>query len=227
MPQFIKMIQSSIGKKIIMALTGLAMVGFLIEHLTGNLLLFTENPEPYNKYAHTILSFGWLIIVAEVILIGVLVSHMFSAISITLGKKKARPVKYVKTGKAGGPSKKTFASSSMIWTGILTFIFIVIHLKTFKFGPDYSTTVDGERMRDLHTLVWGVFQNPIYVFWYVGTLAFLGFHLRHGFWSAFQSLGVNHPKFTPIIYTAALILALAIAVGFIGIPLWIFFRSSI
>lgn len=230
MPQLSKMLWSSVGKKFIMALTGLAMVIFLIEHLSGNLLLFNKNSDPYNKYSHFLLSFGWLIIVAELILIGILIFHVISAISITVGKKKARPVAYAKTGNAGEPSKKTFSSKTMFWTGMLTFVFIAFHLKTFKFGPaeaqGYLRTVNGVEMRDLHTLVWEVFQNPIYVAWYVGALIFLGFHLRHGFWSAFQSLGVNHPRYTPIIYSIGILLAIVICVGFLGIPLWIYFTGA-
>ncbi len=226
MPQFLKFIGSSIGKKFLMALTGLAMVIFLLEHLSGNLLLFSKNPDPYNEYADFLLSFGWLIIVAELGLIAILLFHMVSAISISIGKKKARPVAYAKTGNAGEPSKKTFSSKTMIWTGLLIFAFIAIHLKTFKFGPNYSSTVDGVEMRDLHTLVWEVFQNPIYVVWYVGALIFLGFHLRHGFWSAFQSLGVHHPRYTPVIYSVGILVAIIISVGFLGIPLWIYFTGA-
>ena len=226
MPQFLKFIGSSIGKKFLMALTGLAMVIFLLEHLSGNLLLFSQNPDPYNQFSHFLIGLGWLMIAAELGLIAILLFHMVSAISISIGKKKARPVAYAKTGNAGEPSKKTFSSKTMIWTGLLIFAFIAIHLKTFKFGPNYSSTVDGVEMRDLHTLVWEVFQNPIYVVWYVGALIFLGFHLRHGFWSAFQSLGVHHPRFTPVIYSVGILVAIIISVGFLGIPLWIYFTGA-
>lgn len=226
MPQLLKFIGSSVGKKFLMALTGLAMVIFLLEHLSGNLLLFSKNPDPYNEYADFLLSFGWLIIVAELGLMAILLFHMIAAISISIGKKKARPVAYAKTGNAGEPSKKTFSSKTMIWTGLLIFAFIAIHLKTFKFGPNYSSTVDGVEMRDLHTLIWEVFQNPIYVVWYVGALIFLGFHLRHGFWSAFQSLGVHHPRYTPVIYSVGILVAIIISVGFLGIPLWIYFTGA-
>ncbi|MFQ5674679.1 MAG: succinate dehydrogenase cytochrome b subunit [bacterium] len=226
MPQFSKFVRSSVGKKVVMALTGLAMVIFLIEHLSGNLLLFSRNPDPYNEYSHFLISFGWLLIVAEIILIAILLAHVFSAISITVGKHKARPIGYGKTGNAGGASKKTLASRTMIWTGLVTFAFLAIHLKTFKFGPQYSTRVGGVDIRDLHTLVWEVFRDPVYVVWYVGALFFLGFHLRHGFWSAFQSLGVNHPRYTPLIYSIGILVAVVISVGFLGIPLWIYFTGA-
>ncbi len=221
-----KALWSSVGKKFIMAITGLAMVIFLIEHLSGNLLLFSQNPDPYNRYSHFLISFGWLLIVAEAILIAILVFHMISAISITIGKKKARPIDYYKTGHAGGPSKKSLASTTMIYTGVLLFIFLIIHLKTFKFGPNYTTDVDGVEMRDLHGLVWEVFQSPVYVIWYLAAMIFLGFHLRHGFWSAFQSLGVSHPRYTSVIYGIGIFVAVALAVGFLGIPIWIYFTGA-
>lgn len=221
-----KALWSSVGKKILMALTGLAMIIFLIEHLSGNLLLFNKNPDPFNKYSHFLISFGWIIIVAELILIAILIFHIVSGVSVFLGKKKARPVSYKKTANAGGPSKKTISSTTMIYTGILIFVFLAIHLKTFKFGSYYTTNVDGVEMRDLYRLVIEVFQKPGYVIWYVAAMAFLGFHLRHGFWSAFQSLGAYHPRYMPIIYAIGIIVAIVLAVGFLGIPIWIYFTGA-
>ncbi len=226
MTQVAKMIWSSVGKKLVMAVTGLAMVIFLIEHMTGNLLLYSTNPDPYNSFSHFLISLGWLLIAAELVLVAFLLFHMVSGISVALGKRKARPVGYDKKSNAGGPSKKTVASSTMIYSGILIFIFIAIHLKTFKYGPYYTTVVDGEEIRDLHRLVMEVFQNPIYVIWYIVALVLLGFHLRHGFWSAFQSLGVHHPRFTPVIYTLGIVTALVLTIGFLGIPIWIYFTGA-
>ena len=223
---FSKILKSSVGKKYIMAITGLAMVLFLLEHLLGNLLLYTTDPDPYNRYGDFAVSLGGVLIVIELILVAFLLFHVYSGISVALGKRKARPVGYQKSANAGGASKKSFASTSMIFTGLLTFVFIAIHLKTFKYGPHYATMVDGQEMRDLHKLVWSTFRQPLYVIWYVGAIAFLGFHLRHGFWSAFQSLGVSHPRYAGLIYSVGILVAVAIAVGFIGIPLWIYFTGA-
>ena len=165
---------------------------------------------------------GWLIIAAEFVLIAILILHMYSASKVWIGKRKARPEDYKVKADAGRASKKTFASTTMIYSGILLFVFLVVHLKTFKFGAFYTSTVDGVEIRDLHRLVWEVFQNPVYVVGYVLILIFMGFHLRHGFWSAFQSLGVSHPKYSPIIYAVGIITALVLAVGFIGIPIFIY-----
>lgn len=226
MVSFTKFLRSSVGKKYVMGATGLIMIIFLIEHLSGNLMLLSKNPDPYNKYSHFLLSFGDILVVLELILLAFLLFHVYSGITVALGKRKARPDGYSKTASAGAPSKKTISSVTMIWTGLLTFVFLAIHLKTFKYGPHYSTVVGGIEMRDLHRLVMEVFQKPIYVIWYVGALAFLGFHLRHGFWSAFQSLGVNHPRYNGLIYTVGILVAVVLAVGFIAIPIWIYFTGA-
>ncbi len=221
-----KILGSSVGKKYVMALTGLAMVFFLLEHLLGNFLLYSTDPVPYNQYGHFLISFGNILIVAEFVLIAILLAHVVSGISVALGKKAARPSGYRQSGDAGGASKKTFASTTMIYSGLLTFIFLVIHIKTFKYGPEYAMTVDGVVMRDLHKLVWETFSNPVYVVWYVGTLLFLGFHLRHGFWSTFQSMGGNHPRYSPLIHSVGIFIAVVLAAGFIGIPIWIYFTGA-
>jgi succinate dehydrogenase / fumarate reductase cytochrome b subunit len=222
MQHFIKVVFSSVGRKFVMAITGLAMTIFLVEHLIGNMMLFSRNPDPYNMYADFLIGLGWLIIAAEMVLIAILLFHVYSAVTITFGKLKARPEDYKMKANAGRASKKTFASSTMIYTGVILFVFLMVHLKTFKFGPFYTTTVEGAEIRDLHRLVWEVFQNPAYVIGYVLILIFMGFHLRHGFWSAFQSLGVSHPKYSPLIYGLGILTAVALSVGFLGIPVFIY-----
>jgi succinate dehydrogenase / fumarate reductase cytochrome b subunit len=226
MQQFMKVVFSSVGKKFVMAVSGLAMTIFLVEHLIGNLMLFSRNPDPYNLYSDFLIGLGWLIIAAELILIAILLFHMFSAISITVGKVKARPEDYKVKADAGRTSKKTLSSTTMIYTGIILLVFLVIHLKTFKYGPFYTTSVDGAEIRDLHRLVWEVFQNPVYVIGYIAAMIFLGSHLRHGFWSAFQSLGVSHPKYTPFIYGLGILTAVALSVGFLGIPVFIYIMGA-
>lgn len=231
MPKLSKVVWSSVGKKFFMAITGLAMIIFLIEHLSGNLLLFNPNPEPFNKYSDFLISFGSILIVAELILVVFLLYHIIVGVSIAIGKMKARPEAYTKTASAGGSSKKTLSSTTMIYTGILIFVFLIIHLKTFKYGPGIAEGyvihgANGKEMRDLYRLAMEVFHKPGYVIWYVFSMVFLGFHLRHGFWSAFQSMGVNHPKYTPIIYTIGILVAIVLAVGFVAIPIWIYFTGA-
>jgi succinate dehydrogenase / fumarate reductase cytochrome b subunit len=138
-------------------------------------------------------------------------------------------VAYYKVTGAGKPSRKSPGSTTMIYTGIVVFVFLILHLKTFKFGPDiadgYVVQISGESMRDLYRLVVEVFSNKWYVLWYVMAMIPLGLHLSHGFWSAFQSLGAYHPRYTPVLYAAGYAFAVAIAGGFLIIPLWIYFRG--
>jgi len=204
-----------------MALTGLAMVVFLFEHLSANLLLYTGDAEAYNAYSHFLLSLGTITVIAELILLAFLLLHVIAAIAVTLGNWKARPKGYAMVKGAGSPSKKNLASTTMIYTGIIIFVFIVFHLITFKFGP--GSDVKGEEIRDLYGLVVSVFHRPAYVIGYVAVMILIGFHLYHGFWSAFQSLGVNHPKYTPIIQVLGVIVAIVLSVGFLGVPIWMYF----
>ena len=111
----------------------------------------------------------------------------------------------------------------MLVTGLILAIFLAIHLSSFKYGAYYETTVDGIVMRDLARLMREKFQDPIYAFGYPAVVLLLAVHLRHGIWSAFQSLGATRPSFTPVIYTIGGILGIGIAVGFLMVPVSIYF----
>lgn len=219
-------LRSSVGKKVLMAITGLSMFIFVAEHMIGNLMLLSDNPDPYNQYAHFLINLGSLIVAAEIGLIIVFVAHVIIAVDLFFESRMARPSRYFKVRSAGGPSRKNISTATMIYTGILIGVFVVFHLFTFKYGPYYETTVDGVTMRDLYRLVVEVFGNPWYVAWYVAMMVLLGVHLRHGFWSAFQSLGVTHPRFKPFIYVVGIILAIVIAVGFLATPLYLYFGQG-
>jgi succinate dehydrogenase / fumarate reductase cytochrome b subunit len=118
----------------------------------------------------------------------------------------------------------------MIYTGVVVLAFLVYHVLTFKYGPGvdegYVMTIDGVAVRDLYRLVVETFAQLPYTIIYVAVMALLGFHLRHGFWSAFQSLGMNHPRYTPIIYGIALLFAVVMAVGFLIIPVAVYLRGG-
>jgi succinate dehydrogenase / fumarate reductase cytochrome b subunit len=221
METFTSAVWSSVGRKILNGLTGLLLSAFILVHLVENLLLFA-GPEPYNMYVHRLLSLGALIYVAEIILASIFVVHMASAVTVWLGKRRARPQRYAVRKSAGDPSRQTIFSPTMIYTGALLLVFLVLHLKTFKWGPHYEATYDGLVVRDLHRLVVEVFSSGGYFLWYELVMILLGFHLRHGFWSAFQSLGLEHPKYSPIIFTVGILFAIVIAIGFLAIPAWIF-----
>ena len=230
MPALTAVVCSSVGKKILAGLTGLVWCLFVLFHLLGNLTLLGGDADAFNKYSHFLISLGTLLIAIELGLVVVLVVHILIGAAITRGKKRARPVGYHMVTDAGEPSRKSFASSTMIYTGLLVLLFLVIHLIDFKFGPGidegYVTQVSGVEMRDLYRLVIETFHNPWYVLLYVVAMIPLGLHLSHGAWSAFQSLGLGHEKYTPLLYGIGYIFAVVIAAGYIIIPIWIYFTGG-
>jgi succinate dehydrogenase / fumarate reductase cytochrome b subunit len=131
----------------------------------------------------------------------------------------ARPEPYYRKRWAGGPSRKSLASTTMIYTGTLVAIFVVLHVRVFKYGP--AAEVAGQR--DLYGLLTGFFRSPLNVAFYEICLVLLGFHLWHGFSSAFESLGGNQPRYTPAMLRLGKALAIVLAGGFVFIPLWAFF----
>ncbi|GBC76426.1 hypothetical protein HRbin07_00627 [bacterium HR07] len=214
--------QSSVAKKFLNAVTGIGLGLFVIVHLSENLLLLTGNPADYNRWAHFLFSFGPLLTLAELGLAAFFLVHIGSALMVYWDKLKARPQGYSIYRSAGWTSRQTLSSQTMIYTGLVLLAFVIWHVITFRFGPYYTVVIDGVEMRDLHKLVVEVFSNPINVALYVAVMVFLGFHLRHGFWSALQSLGAYHPRWTPVWYTGGAVVALALALGFIVIPVWVY-----
>jgi succinate dehydrogenase / fumarate reductase, cytochrome b subunit len=222
-PKVINFYTSPIGKKIITGITGLGLTLFVLVHLLGNLTLFAGS-KAYNQLAHFIDSLGILLYLIEFILLAIAIFHVVMGITIRLNTLKARPVGYSQLKSAGTPSKQSISSRSMLITGMVLLGFLILHLTTFKFGVYYSTVINGVEMRDLSSLVIEKFQNPIYAFGYAGVMIVLAFHLRHGIWSAGQSIGVLDSKMSPVIYAIALILAILIALGFIALPISIYFN---
>jgi succinate dehydrogenase / fumarate reductase cytochrome b subunit len=225
--QFLKSVfRSTVGKKIIIALTGFALFLFVVVHLAGNLTLVFGSGASFNAYAHKLISLGPLLYLAEFILAALFIFHFSLAIITTLKNQGARSKNYVLLKSAGRVSKKTLSSTTMIYSGLIIITFTIIHLITFKYGPGisegYVTTIDNEPVRDLFRLVVEAFQNEWYVGWYVFSMLILGVHLRHGFWSALQSLGLNNPSSSRFIYNMGLVVAGILAFGFLFIPLYVY-----
>jgi succinate dehydrogenase / fumarate reductase cytochrome b subunit len=212
---------SSVGTKVIIALTGFSLVAYLIVHLAGNLLFFL-GPETFNGYAHMLIS-NPLVIPAEIGLLVLFVLHIYKTTAMWLANRRARPQGYEAKAWAGHTSRKSIGSTTMIYSGIITAAFVVLHVKAFKFGPEYPTVVHGEEVRDLHRVVVEAFSQPIYVAFYVVCMVLIGFHLRHGIASAFQSLGADHPGLTPKVLALSRVLAIILGGGFALIPLLVFF----
>jgi succinate dehydrogenase / fumarate reductase cytochrome b subunit len=212
-------LSTTTGSKILVALTGLAMVGFLIGHLAGNLLVLF-GPDTYNEYAHALIS-NPLLVPVEIGLIAILVMHIGTAVSVVVRGQRARPAKYAVKRRAGGPSRKSLSSSTMIVTGVIILGFLLLHLNTFKYGPHYTDPATG--FRDLSRLMVEVFKQPGYVVFYVICMLLVGMHLRHGVSSSFQSLGLMGGSWTGRLLRAGAALALIICIGFALIPVAIYF----
>lgn len=209
--------QSPIGKKLLTGVTGLLLVTFVVGHLLGNLaLLFSASA--YNQIAYVIESLEPLTYAVEAGLVAITLIHASIGIKIYFGKRQARPVDYTEYVSAGEPSRQTLSSRTMIFSGLVLGVFLVVHLATFKFGPYYK--LPGSSHRDLARLVFETFHKPGYTAGYVGVLSILGLHLRHGIWSALQSVGVETRS---AVVAVSAVLGGAIALGFIGLPLAIYF----
>jgi succinate dehydrogenase / fumarate reductase, cytochrome b subunit len=224
-PKLISFYHSPVGKKIITGITGLGLSLFVLVHMAGNLTLLVSS-KTYNQLAHFIDSLGILLYAIELVLLGLTIFHVVIGISIRLNTFQARPVGYSQFKSAGDPSKQSLSSRSMAITGIILLGFLVWHLATFKFGTHYTTVINGVEMRNLSRLVIEKFHNPVYAFGYIGVMIMLAVHLRHGIWSAWQSIGLMNSKLSPAIYAIALLLAILIAIGFIVLPGWIFLFNS-
>jgi len=215
-------LSSSVVKKQVMGITGLMLCGFLVSHLITNSLMYVSG-ELFNTAAHALIT-NPLIIPAEIILGLVFLSHIGLAIKLTLENRSARPEAYYMKRKPTGRGA-TFASSTMIYTGLIVLVFLILHILEVKFGPEYLVTYNGVEMRDLYKLLIEIYSNPIVVIWYVFAVCALGIHVSHGLWSAFQSIGFNHPRYTPLLQKIAKVYAVVIAVGFSALPIYCYLQG--
>jgi succinate dehydrogenase / fumarate reductase cytochrome b subunit len=215
----VRVFSSSVGMKLLIGLTGLALFLYLILHIGGNLMVLL-GPDTFNQYSHTLLS-NPLIIPVEVGLLLIFLLHIYKTVTMYLANQQARPARYAVKKSAGRPSRKTFASSTMIFSGLWLLLFVVIHVKTFKYGTEYERA----GVRDLYRLEMENFSNPLVVGFYILSMLVVGSHLWHGVSSAFQSLGADGPRWTPRVQAAGKLLAVLIAGGFIVIALWAHFMG--
>jgi succinate dehydrogenase / fumarate reductase cytochrome b subunit len=213
---------SSVGSKYLVAFTGLSLVGFLVVHLIGNLMAYAS-PEAFNHYSDRLIK-NPLVIPAELGLLALFLLHAYKAARVFFGARDARPVGYAKQEWAGHTSRKSWASSTMIASGIFLLLFVPFHIKTFKFGPHYESAEPG--VRDLYTLVVEVFSSPGYVVFYLVSMVIVGFHLWHGVASAFQSLGIDRSGWAPTLRRIGWTVAIVLGLGFFTFPLYFFFIGS-
>ena len=211
-----KILFSSITKKFVMALAGLFLLTFLPVHLIINLMLLKREPGPFNSAAHFMATFP-IIKIMEVVLFAVILIHVSWGIFLQIQNWLSRPIGYV----GGSKSDTSFFSRFMIWTGATILTFLILHFFNFYFMKLGLVKGNPE---DFYSVAHSLFKIPAYDFIYLGCFALLGFHLFHAFYSAFQTLGLNHRIWSPIIKVIAFIYAIIIPAGFasIAITLWLF-----
>jgi len=208
---------ASVVKKQFMALSGLMMCGFLLIHLAGNLLIF-QSAAAFNQYAFFMLS-NPLIKAMEVLLGLLFLTHALMGLWLIHENVRARPKRYAVRGTRRKGSKLSFVSMS--WTGPLMLIFLIAHLIHFRFGEEIMIVQGGVEMRDLFTTVAVYYQSPLNALLYSLAMVLVALHVQHGFWSAFQSFGFNHPRYNRVIEISADLYAVMVFVGFVVIP-WYF-----
>ena len=211
-----KVLFSSITKKFVMALAGLFLLTFLPLHLIINLMLLKSEPGPFNTAAHFMATFP-LIKIMEVVLMAVILIHISWGVLLQIQNWLARPVGYV----SGNKSEISFFSKFMIWTGASVFTFLVLHFFNFYF---IKLGIVKGNPEDFYSVAHNLFKIPAYDIIYLTCFTLLGFHLFHAFYSAFQTLGLNHRIWSPVVKVVALIYAVVIPAGFasISITLWLF-----
>ncbi len=212
---------SLIGLKLIMALTGILLCLFLLTHVAGNMTILID-PDLFNAYAFSLTSNKTFLYTAEAGLIGIFLLHIYAAIKLTRLNRRARPVPYEFESNTGR-SRRSWMSSNMGLTGTLILLFLIFHIRNFKFGDVMMTEVHGIEMRDLAFNVIKDFQQPIYVWIYVLAMVVLIWHLLHATRSFFATLGLENSKTLSISQNFSRVFVILVGGGFILIPLWIYF----
>lgn len=208
---FINTLGTSIGKKLMMAITGLCFIGFLTVHLIGNLTIYAGQ-NMFTSYVEHLHALGPLIIVAELGLLFLVIIHVVIGTLLFYENLKARPNRYKINKKAGG---RTIGSATQPYTGFIILAFVIIHLINFHFAEHTNES--------LYFLVSKILSNPVYLFIYVFAMIVVAIHISHGFWSLFQTLGANHPKYMPLIQGVGIAVSFIFGVGFGFIPVFLSF----
>jgi succinate dehydrogenase / fumarate reductase cytochrome b subunit len=201
---------STIGKKAVMAVTGLILFGYLIAHMLGNLQVFL-GPDVINRYAEALHGNPPLLWGVRILLLISVVLHIWAALQLSALKSAARPVRYVKPGNVQG----SLGSRTMMVSGPFIAIFVIghlLHLTTGTIHPRFA------ELRPYENVVAG-FSNPIASILYIAAMILVGFHLSHGIWSMFQSVGFSHPRYTPLIRKFSAVFSWVLIAGFIAVPI--------
>lgn len=206
----VRLWDSTNGKKAVMAVSGFILFLFVLGHMLGNLQVF-EGPEQFNKYAVLLRTLPEGLWAVRIILLIMVILHIIAAVQLALRKRAARPIGYAKRKPIGS----TYASRTMYWSGPIILAFIIYHLLDLTTGNINPNFVEG----DVYHNVIASFSNPFVSAWYIFAMILLALHLRHGAWSMFQSVGLSHPRYTPVLKGAATFFATVIFLGFIAVPI--------
>ena len=204
---------SAVGKKALMAVTGIALFAYVVGHLAGNLQVFT-GPEQLNRYAQLLHVAPALLWAVRIVLLAALVVHVVAGVELHLARRLARPVPYA----SYRPADSSAASRTMIWSGLLILAFVVYHVLDLTVGVANPSFVEG----DVYHNVLATFGRAVGALAYVIAMIGLGFHLWHGLYSMFQSLGVSNRRFTPTAQRFAAGMAVILTLGFASIPIAVF-----
>lgn len=221
MASFGNAFSSSIGKKLIMGITGLFLISFLLVHCFLNSLIFiNDGGLTFNTGAH-FMGTNWIIRSMEIVLFAGLLLHIYQGYRLWAQNQAARPVKYAVHN---GKDNSKWYSRSMGLLGTLLLIFLIVHISKFWVASRFTgiPTQDANGNHDLFAMMVETFQNPLLVALYVFSMGSLAYHLLHGFASAFQTLGWNHKKYTPIIKAVGFWYTIIICVLFAAMPLSIY-----
>lgn len=205
-------LSSSLGSKYLVAITGLGMVGFLVAHLAGNLLVFA-GPDAINAYAEGLRTYPQILLVARIGLIVMAVAHIGFAVRLNLKNKAARPIAYAKKTYV----KASLPSRTMALTGLLVLSYILFHLAHFTFRVT-SEQIGTYAPFDVYNMIVASFSDPLVAGTYILSMIVMGFHLSHGVSSVFQTFGLNHDKYNPVIRALGPLTGIVLAALFISIP---------
>ncbi len=216
---------SSIGRKQLVATTGLLLCGFLVSHLAGNFFLLV-GPNAFNLYAHKLEALGGLLYVIESALAAIFILHLGLAIKLNIENIKARGGAKRYALKKNTGRGTTFMSQTMPWTGLILLVFVILHIKNLKLGTYYPYVLGGVEMRDLHRTTMEYFRSAGATAWYVVAMIAAALHTSHGFASAFQSMGWNHGKYFKNVKRLGYLYAVAVSGGFAFLAVWCHLKGA-
>ena len=213
----VRFYDAPIGKKVVMAVTGLILFGYVVAHLLGNLQIYSADHNQINRYAAFLhdpanAAALWT---ARLVLLAAVVWHIVSSLQLWKLKRDARPTRYVK--KADVPT--SYAARTMMWSGPIIAAFVIFHILHLTVGAVVPLQELGPNHPDVRTNVIAGFMNPVVSGFYILAMILLCMHLYHGVWSMFQSLGFSHPRYTPMLKKGAAVVAILIAIGNCSIPI--------